>query len=84
MYEYYFTFRSLTRAQQAVQLLRGQALGGELVRIPKALTSMGCGYAVRVYGSDSYPAAAMLRTAGVGFERIFGLDHLGVAREVAL
>lgn len=82
MYEYYFTFRSMTRAQLAVQQLNAQKMDAQLVRIPKAAASMGCGYAVRIHCDDIYPATSSLRSAGIGFERVFGLDYHGEAKEV--
>ena len=84
MYEYYFTFRSMTRAQMAVQRLNGRGIGAELVRIPKSIAAMGCGHAVRVQREDAYPASAALHAAGIGFERVFALDYDGQAREVPL
>lgn len=84
MYEYYFTFRSMTRAQLAVQRLNGRGIGAVLVRIPKSIAAMGCGYAVRVQKSDAYLTSAALHAAGIGFERVFGVNYDGEAKEVPL
>lgn len=84
MYEYYFTFRSVTRAQMAAQQLSLIGLRSALVRIPNAVAAQGCGYAVRVRQTDLYAAVDALQSAGVVYERVFGLGYDGLAEEVLL
>ena len=43
MYQYYFTFRSMTQAQRAVGLLRQAGVFPTLLRTPRAISSQGCG-----------------------------------------
>lgn len=48
MYEYFFTFRSITTAQRAVRVFDRAGISNTLVRTPKQIEQMGCGYSVRV------------------------------------
>ena len=84
MFDYYFTFRSLTAAQQAAAELQSHMIFPSLLRAPKSLSSMGCAYAARVMFPDGKFAAATLRKSGVVFEKVFVQDNLGVWREVHL
>ena len=71
MYEYYFTFQSITYAQTALSELFRVGIFAELIRTPKRMSSMGCGYAVKVRSGDGYPAYAALRSAGIAPLRSF-------------
>lgn len=53
MYEYYFTFGSLTAAQAAVKALHRFAVPCRQLRTPKPLQLQGCGHSV-VVGSGYY------------------------------
>ena len=55
MHEYYFTFRSITTAQRARELLRRQKLPGVLLRTPKAMALQGCGHSLRVPAGAAMP-----------------------------
>src|SRR5699024_3056452 len=57
MYDYYFTFRSMTQAQRAVGVLQQAAIYAVLERTPRAISPQGCGYAVKVLRGDVYRAA---------------------------
>ena len=84
MYEYYFTFRSMTRAQQAALELLRYGVDSRYLRAPKSISSMGCGYAVAVEKRYAHRAAAVLRLRGTGFERVFRVNSDGKAEEVFL
>lgn len=84
MLDYYFTFRSMTAAQQAVMELKKSGLFASLLRAPRALSSMGCGYAVRVAFQNGSAAALVLRHASVAFTKTFQADKSGGWREVLL
>ncbi len=84
MLDYYFTFRSMTAAQQAVMELNKSGLFASLLRAPRALSSMGCGYAVRVSLQNGTAAALVLRKAGIIFAKTFQMDASGVWREAYL
>lgn len=65
MYEYYFTFHSVTQAQRGLEELLRRGIYTELIRSPKKFSSAGCGYALKVLSSDGYTAAAALKIAGI-------------------
>lgn len=61
MYEYYFTFLSVTMAQRGLEALLNHGIYAELVRTPRRVTSSGCGYSLKVQSRDGYGAAAVLK-----------------------
>lgn len=71
MYDSYFTFRSLTAAQQAMQVCRMAGLPVQLTRTPSELAVRGCGYALGVPGSVFYRVAWELRRANISFTHGF-------------
>ncbi len=84
MYDYYFTFRSVTAAQQAASELNKSGLFGSVLRTPGALSSMGCGFAVRVPFHHGTAAAFLLRKKDISFMKIFHKDLSGAWTEVYL
>jgi hypothetical protein len=71
MYEYFFTFRSITLAQRAVRVLDKAGLFGTLLRTPKQIQQQGCGYSVRVRSGIFPETRAELRREAVPFSRIY-------------
>ena len=69
MHEYYFTFRSITTAQRARELLRRQKLPGVLLRTPKAMAVQGCGHSLRVPAGAAEQAARLRRQEEIRFQR---------------
>lgn len=65
MYEYYFTFHSVTLAQRALSELLRKGIYTELIRSPKRFTSFGCGFAIKVPAGDGYIASAAMKSAGI-------------------
>lgn len=82
MLEYFITFRSVTRAQQAVAALRRSGIYALMDRIPLELSSGGCGYGVYVREADYALASSILRQERILFERIFRFGRDRQAREV--
>jgi len=82
MYDYYFTFRSMTRAQQAALELNQYGVDAQYLRAPRFISVMGCGYAVRVSQSNAHRAAAVLRLLGTKQERVFRANSDGHFTEV--
>ncbi|HIR09429.1 MAG TPA: DUF3343 domain-containing protein [Candidatus Avoscillospira stercoripullorum] len=82
MYDYYFTFRSMTQAQRAVGVLQQAAIYAVLERTPRAISPQGCGYAVKVLRGDVYRAANALRSALVFYEKCYQFSPGGRAKEV--
>ena len=69
MKEYYFTFRSVTRAMEAEKRLKQVGLVPTLLRTPAPLREKGCGYTLRVRSSEWEPVRQILTT--YGYERLF-------------
>lgn len=65
MYEYYFTFQSITYAQKALSELFRIGIASELIRSPKHLSAAGCSYALTVKSSDGFRAYAAMRSVGI-------------------
>ncbi len=82
MYQYYFTFRSMTQAQRAVGLLRQAGIFPTLLRTPRAISSQGCGYSILVRGEEVYQTAAALRAGLVLYEKAYRMSAGGRAEEV--
>lgn len=78
MNSYYFTFRSVTQAQNAVFVLKRYGIDGVLVSDPAALTQRGCGYAVQVKSRDGYRSAAILREEGIHYIKAYKVNALGL------
>ena len=82
MYDYFFTFRSVTAAQSGAKRLEKAGISATMVRTPRNLQKQGCGYSLRV--PPGYGAAAMeqLKQSGVPFSRLYlhrddgGLEEL--------
>ena len=48
MFEYYFTFRAVTPAQSARNVLHSGGVAAAIGRAPRQLSMQGCGYVLRV------------------------------------
>lgn len=84
MYDYYFTFRSITGAQQGEQALLRQSVPCKLLRSPKFLSIHGCGYALKVRSNYAVAAANALRIYGSPFRSIYKVSPEGIGEEVSL
>lgn len=71
MYAYFFTFRSVTHAQQAAGALNTAGIPVSILRTPKAIAVHGCGYSVQVPTGFYRQAADELTRHGVRYQRIF-------------
>lgn len=71
MYEYFFTFRSITMAQRAVRVLDRAGISNLLLRTPKQLEQMGCGYSVRVRSGVFQEAKWALQRGEVAYSSIY-------------
>ena len=68
---FFFTFRSVTSAMRAQQLLSEASIGSGVVRTPGPLRKQGCGYSLRVTAAQAALAAQCLRQAGASYQRIY-------------
>ena len=65
VFEYLFTFHSITLAQRGFEELRQKGIFAELIRSPKQMSSAGCAYALRVNAGDGYVASAAMKAASI-------------------
>ena len=77
------TFRSITPAQQGQRLLRRSGVEAVLQRTPRWMEEKGCGYCLRLREQDCAQAVALLRQAGLQFQKIYAGEN-GQAEEVVL
>ncbi len=82
MYDYYFTFRSITGAQRGENVLVRNGVGVRLLRTPKYLSQNGCGYCLRIRSRDLAAALNLFYRELVPYSRLFRVNDNGTAEEV--
>ena len=65
------TFRSVTPAQRAEQVLRQGGFVCSLQRTPKWMEQQGCGYSLRIRCENGAAAAALLQKHRIAFRKIY-------------
>ena len=78
------TFRSVTPAQRAEEVLHRAGVDCTIQRTPKGLAEKGCGYSLKMQCNDLMVAAALLRQAGVSFRKAYSLTESGMPEELRL
>ena len=78
------TFRSVTPAQRAEEVLRRAGVECTVQRTPKWMEEKGCGYSLRLGCQDIMAAAALLRQAGIQFRKVYALSDSGTPEELRL
>lgn len=81
---YYITFRSVTYAQRGERVLWQGNFRCMLQRTPRWMEEQGCGYALKLWGEDVFPAVALLREKGVPLRRVYVQRQEGKLEEMAL
>ena len=81
---YYITFRSVTFAQRGERFLQKQNIRCNLLRTPRWMEEQGCGYALKVWTQDIYPAWKLLREQGILMRRVYVQRKDGTLEELAL
>lgn len=84
MYDYFFTFRSVTAATQASRALERAGITSLMVRTPGELRQMGCGYSLRVKERLLHEAQRVLSQEKIAYRRLFRRDADNRWQEVAL
>ena len=74
-------FRTLTKAQRAVYMLRAAGIPSTVVKAPPETTDRGCTYAAGIARRSLYNALAMLDEKHVEHGRAFTRDEDGIYRE---
>ncbi len=82
MQDYYFMYRSATRAQAGAAVLADLNIWHQLRRAPRAVMAQGCGYALLV--REPLRASRALRLSGAAFERACTRGGGGAWEEVSL
>lgn len=78
------TFRSVTFAQRAEQLLRKMGYGCTLQRTPRWMQEQGCGYSLRLKSRDAMACALLLRENQLTYQKAYSCDEGGYTQELRL
>ena len=78
------TFRSVTPAQRAEEVLRRAGVECTVQRTQKWMEEKGCGYSLRMNCRDLMTAAMLLRQAGISFRKAYNLSDSGAPEELRL
>lgn len=79
--EWLITFRTVTFAQRGEKLLHSRGIQCVMQRTPKKLTERGCGYCLRLRGTDALQAVEILRQERVAYEKVYALNEDGTTQE---
>lgn len=79
--EWLITFRSVTFAQRGERALRSRGLQCVMQRTPKKLTERGCGYCLRLRGTDVPTATEILRREKLPYEKLYAVQEDGGTEE---
>ena len=78
------TFRSVTPAQRAEELLHRAGVTCTLQRTAKWMEEKGCGYSLRMDCRDLMAASMLLRQAGISYRKAYNLTESGTPEELRL
>ncbi len=84
MKHYYITFRSVTFAQRGERLLKQQGVGCTLLRTPRWMEEQGCGYALKLWTRDVFPAVRLLQENKLPMRRVYVQNADGQMEEILL
>ncbi len=82
MFEYLFTFRSITQAQMAQRILRQNHISVNLQRSPKQLSKNGCAYALTIAEEHLHFVIQMFRERNLSFSGLYRKTDLQTLEEV--
>lgn len=78
------TFRSVTPAQRAEELLSDHGIRCTLQRTPRWMQEQGCGYSLRLSCGEVPRAMELLRQKKLPYRKLYGQKEMGVWEEMAL
>jgi hypothetical protein len=81
---YYITFRSVTHAQKGERALGNAGIRCTLLRTPRWMEEMGCGYCLRLDQEDGAAAVQLLRRFKIPMRKIYLQGENGQMEEVSL
>ena len=73
---YYITFRSVTYAQKAQQILNRNNITCTIQRTPRWMEAQGCGYALRIWAKEPLGAVNLLQTEKIPMRKLY-LQRVG-------
>lgn len=76
------TFRSVTPAQRAENVLRHAGYECSVRRTPRWMEEQGCGYSLRVRTQDVTGCVALLRSNSLSFRKIYLQEDNAVTEEL--
>ena len=78
------TFRSVTPAQRAEEVLRRAGVECSMQRTPKWMEEKGCGYSLKMDCTDMMASSVLLRQAGIAYRKAYSLTDSGTPEELRL
>ena len=78
------TFRSVTPAQRAEQLLKRSGYSCAIQRTPRWMEEQGCGYSVSVFFKDVAACVNRLRESEIPFRKVYLQQGRGKPEELIL
>lgn len=80
----FITFRSVTPAQRAEQLIKRSGFSCSVRRTPRWMEAQGCGYGLQVRFSDMDACVQILKNAEVPYRKVYGMEKNGRVEELNL
>ena len=77
----YITFRSVTAAQRGEKTLNAAGIRCAVRRTPRWMEEQGCGYCIRLAGSEVPDALALLRRNQLSWRKVYYQGEDGVLEE---
>ena len=77
----YITFRSVTVAQRGEKILNAAGIRCAVQRTPRWMEEQGCGYCIRLAGSEVPDALALLRRNQLSWRKVYYQGEDGVLEE---
>ena len=77
----YITFRSVTAAQRGEKILNAGGIRCAVRRTPRWMEEQGCGYCIRLSGSEVPDALALLRNNQLIWRKVYRQGEDGVLEE---
>ncbi len=80
----FITFRSVTPAQRAEQLLRRSGFVCNIRRTPRWMEHQGCGYGLQVKLHEGQACVELLKKSGISYRKVYLLGENDTVEEMAL
>lgn len=71
MVSYLILCRSLTYAQRTARILEREGVRGSVMRLPRAISTEGCGYCVKISEHWLVTALTALKREGMGPKQVY-------------